>query len=100
MNTTQDGSPHAETQIKVRYWAAARAAAGVGEDVLEVTGPLTVEQIRERALALHPDADGLDRVIAACSVVIDDQPMGRRTPDSVRVAPGQTVEFLPPFAGG
>ena len=26
-------------QVRLRYWAAARAAAGVTEDVLEVPGP-------------------------------------------------------------
>ncbi|WP_067433998.1 MoaD/ThiS family protein [Nocardioides jensenii] len=89
-----------ETQIIVRYWASARAAAGVNEDVLDVDEPLTLTEIRARALALHPDAPTLERVIGACSVLVDDEPAGRRDPDTVRVRPGQSVEFLPPFAGG
>lgn len=87
-------------QITLRYWAAARAAAGVESDVVEVVEPLTVAQARERALALHPDSDELPRVLAVCSVLVDDQPVGRDDPGSVVVPLGAHVEFLPPFAGG
>jgi molybdopterin converting factor small subunit len=89
-----------ETAITVRYWAAARAAAGVGEDRIVTDGPLSLAEVRERALALHPGADGLARVIAACSVLVGDAPVGRRDAAEVMVSPGASVEFLPPFAGG
>jgi molybdopterin converting factor small subunit len=89
-----------ETDVTVRYWAAARAAAGVGEDRIPTDGPLTLAEVRVRALALHPEADTLPRVIASCSVLVGDTPLGRRDPADVTVAPGSSVEFLPPFAGG
>ena len=85
--------------ITVRYWASARAAAGVGSDALPVTGPLTLTDVVRRAVALHPDTR-LPNVLEACSVLVGDQPVGSRHPDGVLVNPGQTVEFLPPFAGG
>jgi sulfur-carrier protein len=85
--------------ITVRYWASARAAAGVGSDALPVTGPLTLTDVVRRAVALHPDTR-LPNVLEACSVLVGDQPVGSRQPDGVLVNPGQTVEFLPPFAGG
>ncbi len=85
--------------VTVRYWASARAAAGVPSDELAVDGPVTVAELRERAVALHPGTR-LDAVLGACSVLVGDQPMGSRDPATVRVAPGATVEFLPPFAGG
>lgn len=95
--------PNSDTgvgQITLRYWAGARAAAGVESDVLEVAGPLTVEQAREQALALHPGSEELARVLGVCSVLVDDRPVGREDPGSVVVPVGAHVEFLPPFAGG
>ena len=85
--------------ITVRYWASARAAAGVNTDDLPVAGPLTLTDVVRRAVALHPDTR-LPQVLEACSVLVGDQPVGSRRPDDVLVQPGQSVEFLPPFAGG
>ncbi|RYP85273.1 MoaD/ThiS family protein [Nocardioides guangzhouensis] len=84
----------------VRYWAAARAAAGVAQDRVPVDGPVSLADLRSRALALHPDAPRLADVVGACSVLIGDEPLGTRDPADVQVAPGSSVEFLPPFAGG
>lgn len=85
--------------IRVRYWAAARAAAGTAEDDLPVEGPLTLLEVRRRAVELHPDPR-LAAVLDACSVLIGDEPVGTRPHDQVVVGPGASVEFLPPFAGG
>ena len=89
-----------ETQvIRVRYWAAARSAAGAAEDLLPVEGPLSLAAVTAQALARHDDTRLAD-VLAVCSVLVGDQPVGSRDPASVVVEPGSTVEFLPPFAGG
>jgi molybdopterin converting factor small subunit len=85
--------------ITVRYWASARAAAGVESDALPVSGALTLTDVVRRAAALHPGTR-LPGVLEACSVLLGDQPVKSRDPESVLVRPGQTVEFLPPFAGG
>ena len=85
--------------ITVRYWASARAAAGVATDQLPVTGPLSLTDVVRRAAGLHPGTR-LPSVLEACSVLVGDQPVKSRDPGSVLVRPGQTVEFLPPFAGG
>jgi len=85
--------------ITVRYWASARSAAGVESDALPVTGPLTLTDVVRRAVALHPDSR-LSGVLEVCSVLVGDRPVASRDPASVTVEPGQTVEFLPPFAGG
>jgi molybdopterin synthase sulfur carrier subunit len=85
--------------ITVRYWASARAAAGVATDDLPVTGALTLTDVVRRASALHPGTR-LPGVLEACSVLVGDQPVKSREPETVLVRPGQTVEFLPPFAGG
>jgi molybdopterin converting factor small subunit len=85
--------------VTVRYWASARAAAGVASDDVLVDGPVTLADLRERAAGLHPDTR-LAAVLAVCSVLVGDQPVGSQDPASVEVLPGQSVEFLPPFAGG
>jgi molybdopterin converting factor small subunit len=83
----------------VRYWAAAKAAAGTAEDLLSVTGPLTLADVRRQAVALHPGTR-LEQVLGLCSVLVGDEPAGSRAAEDVRVEPGASVEFLPPFAGG
>lgn len=85
--------------ITVRYWASARAAAGIESDALPVSGALTLTDVVRRAAALHPGTR-LPGVLEACSVLVGDQPVASRDPEAVLVRPGQTVEFLPPFAGG
>ena len=86
-------------QITVRYWAAARSAAGVATDQLEAPGPVTLGEVVRRAGELHPDTR-LPAVLAVCSVLVGDQPVSSSEPREVVVPPGATVEFLPPFAGG
>ena len=97
MSTAPEELRGPETAVTVRYWAGARAAAGVAEDVFEVTGPTTVADVVRRVVAAHPDAA---RVVAVCSVLVGDRPLGGQDPDEVVVLPGGTVELLPPFAGG
>jgi len=89
-----------ETQvIRVRYWAAARSAAGTAEDVVDVSGPITLADLTAEVVRRHAGTR-LPDVIAVCSVLVGDQPVGTREAGAVAVPPGATVEFLPPFAGG
>ena len=89
-----------ETQvITVRYWASARSAAGVEADQLSVTGPISLSEVLSRAIALHPGSR-LSEVLQVCSVLVGDRPVSSEEPGDVQVAPGSSVEFLPPFAGG
>lgn len=85
--------------VTVRYWASARAAAGVSSDALPVTGALTLRDVVRRAGELHPGTR-LPRVLEICSVLVGDRPVSSGDPAGVEVRPGETVEFLPPFAGG
>jgi molybdopterin converting factor small subunit len=87
-------------QVTVRLWAAARAAAGVAELQIEVPGAVSVAWLREEVVRRNPAADRLPQVLSACSVLVGDRPVGTADPGSVEVAPGGSVEFLPPFAGG
>ncbi|MBM9458407.1 MoaD/ThiS family protein [Nocardioides sp. zg-536] len=89
-----------ETQvIRVRYWAAARAAAGVPEEEISVAGPLTLGELLRTVTERHAGTR-LPEVVRICSVLLGDRPVSTSDPAEVVVEPGQTVEFLPPFAGG
>ena len=80
----------ADHGVTVRYWAAARAAAGVPSDVV---GGSTVDEVVTGAIALHPE---LAPVAAVATFLLDGAAAGRDWP----VPAGATVEVLPPFAGG
>lgn len=85
--------------ISVRYWAGAKAAAGTPGDLIEVDGPITLAELTARAAALH-EGGRLADVLKVCSTLIGDRPVASEDPGQVEVGPGETVEFLPPFAGG
>ena len=89
-----------ETQvIRVRYWAAARAAAGLAEEEVAVAGPVTLAELRAEVVARHAGTR-LPDVVGVCSVLVGERPVSSEDPGEVVVRPGDTVEFLPPFAGG
>ena len=88
------------SRIHIRYWAAAKAAAGTAEDAVETDVPLPLDEVVRRVLALHPDSDRLPSVLQVCSALVGDRPVKRLDPATVLVQPGESVEFLPPFAGG
>ncbi len=79
----------------LRYWAGARAAAGVAE---EHRGATTLEQLLAEAVADH--GLGLARVLSVCSLVVDGDPVGARPHASIDVSTADLVDVLPPFAGG
>lgn len=99
MSTPVAAKRDAETGVTARYWAGARSAAGVDEDVFEVTGPVTLAEVVRLVLSAHPGAD-VARTIGVCSVLLGDRPVSSADATAVVVVPGSTVEFLPPFAGG
>lgn len=89
--------------IRVRYWAAARAAAGVPEEIVEVNGPISLTNLRAELVASHVAQRSdtrLAAVLPICSVLVGDRPVSSEDPAQVVVRPGDVVEFLPPFAGG
>ena len=98
MTTSEHHAPEGG-HVTLRYWASARAAAGVPSEDVEVDRPTTLAILVERARALHPD-DAFARVLATCSVMVGDRPVASQDPHEVLVDPGESVEFLPPFAGG
>lgn len=84
--------------ILVRFWAGARAAAGVTEE--SYPGPVTLSRLLDEVVARHADRPRLKDVVSVCSVLVGDRPVGTSDPQTVVLRPGDTVELLPPFAGG
>ena len=83
--------------VTVRYWAAAKQAAGVAEEVLTAG---TLAELLAAVLARHPAAPALGGVLARSSFLIDGEQAGTRPPEGVILREGAVVEVLPPFAGG
>ncbi|GAA1981063.1 MoaD/ThiS family protein [Kitasatospora viridis] len=81
----------------IRYWAAAKSAAGTGEEPYRAaTLAEALEQVRLR----HADRPELVRLLDICSYLVDGEPVGTRDRRFVPLHEGGTVEVLPPFAGG
>jgi sulfur-carrier protein len=80
--------------VVVRYFAGARAAAGVDEEVVEVPDGATLDALADSLAQRHGPA--LARVLAASTFLVDAAAGGReRSLDGAR-----QVDVLPPFAGG
>jgi sulfur-carrier protein len=88
--------------VTLRYWAAAKDAAGVPEESVTadtLAAALAVIRARRQAEAASA-TDRLSLVLARSSFLIDGHPVGTRAADAVELADGNVIEVLPPFAGG
>ena len=83
--------------VTMRYWAAAKQAAGVAEETISAE---TLGDALTAALAGRDCAAALRSVLARSSFLVDGSPVGRRAPNSVLLTESAVVEVLPPFAGG
>ena len=78
--------------VTVRYFAGARAAAGVDTETREAA---TLDQLVAQIVDSH--GERLERVLTACSFLVDGTSARDR---AVALQPGAVVDVLPPFAGG
>ncbi|MGN8026665.1 MoaD/ThiS family protein [Microbacterium sp. 22242] len=90
-NEQTEASAHAERTLTVRYFAAAAEAAGRDQEQLTVVD--TLSALREELLRRY--GDPMARVLRSGSFLID----GTVSRDLDRPL-GETVDILPPFAGG
>jgi molybdopterin converting factor small subunit len=97
-STSLEGeTPHAEPLVTVRYWAAARKAAGVAE---EKHAGATVAEVLDAARDAHQGSDRFAGVLDVSSFLLGEEPLGTRDLAAVSVESGDVIEVLPPFAGG
>ncbi|GAA3847885.1 MoaD/ThiS family protein [Saccharothrix violaceirubra] len=88
-------SDQAAVTVTVRYFAGARAAAGVADEPVVLSGRPTVADVVAAVRRRHDPA--LGRVLDASSFLLDGMAVRDRT---VVVPAGALVDVLPPFAGG
>ena len=81
-------------QVIVRFFAAARAAAGAEDEQLTVrTGATVADVVNE----LGCRSEELARVLQRCSFLCDGIAVRDQ---ALELQSGQTLDVLPPFAGG
>jgi molybdopterin converting factor small subunit len=90
------GEP-AEIPITVRYFAAARAAAGTESETVTVRSGATVAELVD---GLTGRNTRLATVLSRCSYLCDGIAIRDDVANSRRLRAGETIDVLPPFAGG
>jgi len=81
-------------KVTVRYFAAARAAAGFDDEIIGVAPGTTIAALIQGLGERDPE---LAKVLSRCSYLCDEiavRDVGMPLSDA------QTVDVLPPFAGG
>ena len=84
-------------KVTIRYWAAAKEAAGVAEESVEA---VTLRDALNTAVASRKPDKRLEMVMARSSFLVNADPVGRAARESIVLDEGSVVEVLPPFAGG
>ena len=77
--------------VTVRFFAAARAAAGVSEVLVETA---TAKEIIDDLVVAYPK---LSSVLTKCSYLLDE--VALHDLENI-IEDGSTLDVLPPFAGG
>ncbi len=83
--------------VTIRYWAAAKAAAGVAEETVDA---LTLRDALNTAVANRKPDGRLAVVFSRSSFLVNADPVGKTDPESIMLDDGAVIEVLPPFAGG
>jgi sulfur-carrier protein len=84
-------------RIIIRYWAAAKDAAGLPEEIVEAR---TLAGAVAAVLAARPGDARIRQVIDRSSFLVNALPVRRDAHEQTVLEDGATVEVLPPFAGG
>lgn len=80
--------------VTVRYFAGARAAAGIDEETVPLPPAATFVALAAELALRHP---ALEKVLGRCSYLCDS--LAVRDPAAALPA-GAVIDVLPPFAGG
>jgi molybdopterin synthase sulfur carrier subunit len=84
-------------KVSIRYWAAAKEAAGMSEELVEAD---TLASALTTVLAQRSADDRLRQVMARSSFLVNALPVRREAHEQTVLEDGATIEVLPPFAGG
>jgi molybdopterin converting factor small subunit len=85
--------------VTIRYWAAAKDAAGVAAESFDAG---TLAGVLAAALGRRDGDRGerLRSVLSRSSFLIDGAPAGVRPHEEITLPDTAVIEVLPPFAGG
>ena len=83
-----------EIQVTVRYFAAARAAAGADSETMTLPPGTTVAELVK---TLAGRSERLANVLNRCSYLRNEVAVRDET---TALRPGDSIDVLPPFAGG
>jgi sulfur-carrier protein len=84
-------------KVTIRYWAAAKEAAGVAEESIDAD---TLSDLLNTVVASRKPGGRLAAVLARSSFLVNADPVNRVPRESIVLDEGSVVEVLPPFAGG
>ena len=84
-------------KVTIRYWAAAKEAAGMPEESVDA---VTLRDVLDAVVASRRPDTRLATVIARSSFLVNADPVGRVAKESIVLDEGAVIEVLPPFAGG
>jgi molybdopterin synthase sulfur carrier subunit len=84
-------------KVTIRYWAAAKEAAGTPEESVDA---VTLRDALDAAIASRKPDARLAAVIARSSFLVNADPVGRTAKNLIVLDDGAVIEVLPPFAGG
>jgi molybdopterin synthase sulfur carrier subunit len=83
--------------VTIRYWAAAKAAAGVAEESLDA---VTLCDALDAARGRHAGDARFAAVLDRSSLLVEGTRVGRGAAATAILPQGAVIEVLPPFAGG
>jgi molybdopterin converting factor small subunit len=87
--------------VRIRYFAAAKAALGVGEETRDAAGSTIgdlMSQLAQSAPApADPSVPDVAGVLARCSFILNRH---ATTDRATVLSDGDALDVLPPFAGG
>lgn len=83
--------------VTIRYWAAARDAAGTAEDAIDAG---TLADALDAARGRHAGDQRFAAVLARSSFLVDGLQAGRLAAETVILSDKAVIEVLPAFAGG
>lgn len=83
--------------VTIRYWAAAKDAAGTAEEHVDAE---TLADVLDVARGRHAGDSRFAAVLARSSFLVDGAQAGRHAAESVIMPDKAVIEVLPAFAGG
>jgi sulfur-carrier protein len=83
--------------VTMRYWAAAKHAAGVEQETLSAA---TLAEALAAAVESRAAPADLQEVLERSSFLVNGEQAGGRAAETVWLPEGAVIEVLPPFAGG